>query len=101
MIMVKKITYKLKFIDSYRFTSRPLSNLVNNLSVVYDKECKKCMERKKNRLNCELIGFKSGRLNYKCKECRASYTKLANESIKNFQLCINFAMVIQISFFFC
>ena len=32
--------------------------------------------------NC--IGFKNGRLNYKCKECKKSHTKLANESIKNF-----------------
>ena len=45
----KKITYKLKFIDSYRFMSTSLSNLVDNLSGVYDKECKKCMERKKLR----------------------------------------------------
>ena len=43
----KKITYKLKFIDSYRFMSTSLSNLVDNLSGVYDKECKKCIERKK------------------------------------------------------
>ena len=43
----KKIIYKLKFIDSYRFMSTSLSNLVDNLSGVYDKECKKCMERKK------------------------------------------------------
>ena len=27
--------------------STSLSNLVDNLSEVYDKECKKCMERKK------------------------------------------------------
>ena len=54
----KKITYKLKFIDSYRFMSTSLSNLVNNLSGVYDKECKKCMERKKIRLNCAFIGLK-------------------------------------------
>ena len=27
--------------------STSLSNLVDNLSGVYDKECKKCMERKK------------------------------------------------------
>ena len=67
---IKKITYKLKFIDSYRFMSTSLSNLVDNLSGVYDKECKKYMERKKIRLNCELIGFKNGRLNYKCKECK-------------------------------
>ena len=77
------ITYKLKFIDSYRFMSTSLSNLVDNLSGIYDKECKKCMERK-NRLNCELIRFKNGRLNYKCKEFKKSYTKLTNESIKNF-----------------
>ena len=79
-----KITYKLKLIDSYRFMSTSLSNLVNNLSGVYDKECKKCMERNKVRLDCEFIGFKNGRFNYKCKECKKSYTKVANKSIKNF-----------------
>ena len=42
----KKITYKLKFIDSYRFMSTSLSNLVDNLSRIYDRECKKCMEKK-------------------------------------------------------
>ena len=45
------ITYKLKFIDSYRFMQTSLSNLVDNLSGVYDKECKKCMKRKKLRSN--------------------------------------------------
>ena len=42
-----KITYKLKFIDSYRFMQTSLSSLVDNLSGVYDKACKKCIERKK------------------------------------------------------
>ena len=37
----KKLTYKLKFMSTL------LSTLVNNLSGVYDKECKRCMERKK------------------------------------------------------
>ena len=41
-----KITYKLKFIDSYRFMQSSLSNLVDNLFGVYDKECEKCMEKK-------------------------------------------------------
>ena len=86
----KKITYKLKLIDSYRFMSTSLSNFVDNLSGVYDKECKKCMERNKIRLNCEFIGFKNGRLNYKCKECKKSYTKVANESIKNFPTLYKF-----------
>ena len=43
----KIITCKLKYIDSYRFMSTSLSDLVDNLSVIFDKECKKCMERKK------------------------------------------------------
>ena len=86
----KKITYKLKFIDSYRFMSTSLSNLVDNLSGVYDKQCNRCMERKKIGLNCEFIGFKNGRLNYKCKECKKSHTKLANESIKNFPTLYKF-----------
>ena len=41
------ITYKLKFINSYRIMQTSLSNHVDNLTGVYDKECKKCMERKK------------------------------------------------------
>ena len=36
----KKITYKLKFIDSYRFMSTSLSNLVDNLSGFYDADSK-------------------------------------------------------------
>ena len=55
----KKITYKLKFIDSYRFMSTSLSNLVHNSSGIYDKERKKYMERKKIRLSCEFIAFKN------------------------------------------
>ena len=70
--------------------STSLSNLVDNLSGIYDKECKKCMENKKIRLNCEFIGFKNGRLNCKCKEHKKSYTRLANESIKNFPTSYKF-----------
>ena len=35
-----------------------LSDLVDNLAEINDKECKKCMERKKIRSECEFIGFK-------------------------------------------
>ena len=59
----KKIIYKLKFIDSYRFMTTSLSNLIDKLSEIYDKECKKYIKRKKIWLNCEFIGFKNGRLN--------------------------------------
>ena len=43
----KTITYKIKFIDSYRFMQSKLSDPVNNLSEINNKECKKCMKRKK------------------------------------------------------
>ena len=82
------ITYKLKFIDSYRFTQSSLSNLVNNLSGVHDKEFKKWRERKKIKSNCEFVGFKNDRLNYKCKECKKSCTKLING--KNFPTLYKF-----------
>ena len=40
---IKKISYKIKFIDSYRFMSASLSNLVNNLSeVVHNDKCTNC-----------------------------------------------------------
>ena len=47
-------------------------------------------KEKKNSLNCEFIRFKNGRLNYKCKEYKKSYTKLTNESIKHFPALYKF-----------
>ena len=40
--------------------------------------------KEKIKLNCEFIGFKNGRLNYKCKECKKSYATFTSESIKDF-----------------
>ena len=89
----KIITYKLKFIDSYRFMQTSLSNLVDNLSGVFDKECKKCMKRKKIKLSCEFVGFKNGRLNYKCKECKKACTKAAKGPSKIFPTLYKFCNV--------
>ena len=63
----KTITYKIKFIDTCRFMQSKLSDLADNLSEINNKDCKKCMERKKIRSECEFIGLKDNRLNYKCK----------------------------------
>ena len=49
------------------------------------KNVKNVWKERKIKLNCEFVGFKNGRLNYNCKECKKSYTKLVNESIKNFR----------------
>ena len=37
----KTITYKLKFIDSFRFMSTSLPTLVNNFFEIYSKDCKR------------------------------------------------------------
>ena len=42
----KTITYRLRFIDSYRFMSASLSDLVNNVSEINNKDCKIYMEKK-------------------------------------------------------
>ena len=42
----KTIRYKLKFIDSYRFMQSKLSDLVDNLSEIYKKECPTCIGTK-------------------------------------------------------
>ena len=53
----KTITYKIKFIDSCRFMQSKLSDLVDNLSEINNKDCKTCMERKNIKLECDFIGF--------------------------------------------
>ena len=77
-----KITYKLKFIDSSRFTSTSLSNLIDNLSG--KKECKGCKERRKVKSAHNFIGPKNIKLNYKCKECKKRWLKPVNGLIKKF-----------------
>ena len=88
----KTITYKLKFIDTCRFMRSKLSDLVDNLSEINNKDCKTCMERKNIKSECDFIGFKNNRLNYRCKECKETCTKSINELIEKFprmyQFCI-------------
>ena len=80
----KTITYKIKYIDTCRFMQSKLSDLANNLSEINNKDCKKCIERKKFRSECEFIGLKDNRLNYKCKECNETSAKSINDLIKKF-----------------
>ena len=61
-----------------------LSNLVDNLSEINNKDCKTCMERKNIKSECEFIGFKINRLNYKCKEYNGMSTKSVNGLIGKF-----------------
>ena len=42
------------------------------------------MERKNIKSECEFIGLKNNRLNYRCKECKETSTKLINGLIGKF-----------------
>ena len=63
----KKITHKLKFIDSFRFMPTSLSSLVYNLSEINKEECKACMKEENVKPQCEFIGIKNNNLRYKFK----------------------------------
>ena len=63
-----------------------LSDLIDNLSGINNKERKSCMERRKYKSECDFIGFKNNRSNFKCKECEKKCSKLINEAIKNFPI---------------
>ena len=82
---VTKISYKIKFIDSFRFISSSLSNLVDNLSEGLHNDrcidCKSClnyMTTKDEQRSCTQLIFR-------CFECKKNYVKDFNkELIKRF-----------------
>ena len=61
-----------------------LSSLVDNLSEINNKDCKKCMERKKINSKCDYIKFRNNRLEYRCKECNDKSYRSINDLIKKF-----------------
>ena len=56
----KTVTHKLKFIYSFRFMSTSLSELVDNMSVIFNSiECKSCIEKTKINSVCYFVGVKN------------------------------------------
>ena len=89
----KLVTCKLKLIDSSRFMNASLSSLVDNLSEINNKDCKKCMERNKTKSECCYINYKDNRLIYKCKRRNDKSYKLVYDLSRRFsntyQFCNN------------
>ena len=81
----KTITRKLRFTDSFRFMSTSLSELVDNMSGIFNSiECKSCIEKIKINLECCFVGLKNNRLIYKCKERKEECQRPINELIEKF-----------------
>ena len=91
----KTITYKLRFIDSFRFMPTSLSELVDNTSGIFNSiECKSCIEKIKINSECCFVGLKNNRLIYRCKECKKEWKRPIEGLIRKFPIYINFAMAI-------
>ena len=69
-------TYKIKFIDSYRFMSMPLSKLIDNLSEGLHNnkclDCKSCLD---------YIKTKNEKLIFKCFNCKQNYERDFNKEL--------------------
>ena len=81
-----EITYKIKFIDSYRFMSSALSKLVDNLSEgIHNNKCVNCN-------SClDFIKTKNEKLILECYNCKQRYRKKINkELIKRFASTCSF-----------
>ena len=81
-----EITYKIKFIDSYRFMSSSLSKLVDNLSEGINNnkcvDCNSCLD---------YIKIKNKKLLLKCFNCNVYYRKKTNKDlIKKFKNTYSF-----------
>ena len=82
----KKIAHNLRFIYSFRFMSNSLSELVDNISGIFNSiECKSFIEKIKIDSECCFVGLKNNnRLIYRYKECKEEWKRQINELIEEF-----------------
>ena len=73
---IMKISYKIKFIDSYRFMSTSLSKLIDNLSEgLHNDKCKDCESY------LDYVTIKDNQLIFRCFSCKKNYEKDFNKEL--------------------
>ena len=73
---IVKISYKIKFIDSYRFMSTSLSKLIDNSSEgLHNDKCKDCKSY------LDYVTIKDNQLNFRCFSCKKDYEKDFNKEL--------------------
>ena len=72
----KTITYKVRFVNSLRFMSASLSDLVDNMSGIFNSiKRKSCMEKIKINSECCCVGLKNNRSIYRCRKCKKEWKR--------------------------
>ena len=72
------ISYKLKFIDSFRFMSTSLSSLVDNLSeVLHSDKCTNCKS------SLDYMEVENNQLIFNCLDCNKNYNEDVNKELTN------------------
>ena len=71
-----KVSYKIKFIDSYRFMSTSLSKLIDNLSEgLHNDKCKDCESY------LDHVTIKDNKSIFRCCSCKTNYKKDFNKEL--------------------
>ena len=75
-----ELTYKIKFMDSYRFMAMPLSKLVDNLSEgIHNNKCSECG------FNLDYLkSTKNEKLILECYNCKQRFRKKFNKELRCF-----------------